>query len=70
MKTSAVLFTLNKIWESFVKFLVKSPELRTRKGSGDGHSSWLAYDPATDRSAYLGSEAEVRSWIEKRDRDK
>ncbi|MBD1908217.1 hypothetical protein NDI37_11775 [Funiculus sociatus GB2-A5] len=67
MKTSAALFTLNRIWQGFLRFLVNASELRVWQVSdGHGHTYWRAYDPVSGRSSYLGSEAEVRSWIEQR----
>ncbi|MBD2003709.1 MULTISPECIES: hypothetical protein [Cyanophyceae] len=53
MKTSAALFTLNRIWQGFLRFLVNASELRVWQVSdGHGHTYWRAYDPVSGRSSY------------------
>ncbi|MBD2681898.1 MULTISPECIES: hypothetical protein [Nostoc] len=68
----SIQLLLGKFWRWFVDFLYKEPEpevwerrdayggLRLRQGN----TWWFAYDPATGKSASLGSEQEVLIWIE------
>lgn len=67
MKTSSVVLTLKRVCQGLIKFLLNGSELRVWQISdGYGQTSWRTYDPATGHSTYLGSESEVRSWIEQR----
>ena len=48
-------------------WLASSHELRVWKTSDrDGNSCWQAYDPLTDRSICVASDAQMREWIEQR----
>lgn len=67
-KASFPLVAIGKaIWQRLIRALTSGNELQVWKTTDrHGHTYWQAYDPATDRSTSLGSEAEMRMWIEQR----
>lgn len=62
------LFAIGKaIWQRLIRALTSGNELQVwKKTNRHGHTYWHAYDPTTDSSTSLGSEAEMRMWIEQR----
>jgi hypothetical protein len=62
------LFTILKaIWQRLIRTITNSKELQVWKTTDrHGHTYWHAYDPTTERSISVDSEAEMRSWIEQR----
>lgn len=55
------------IWQRLLRILTISNELQVvKKKDRNGNTYWQAYDPATGKSTSLGSEAEMRVWIEQR----
>ena len=58
---------LNKLCQQLVFALTKEPEPKIKElKSRFGNTYWRVYDPKTGHSAYLASEAEVRTWLEGR----
>ncbi len=71
LRSLTILFTLftilKAIWQRLIRAITDSKELQVwKKTDRHGHTYWHAYDPTTQRSISLGSEAEMRSWIEQR----
>lgn len=71
LRSPTVLFTLfptlKAIWQRLIRTITSSKELQVWKTTDrHGHTYWHAYDPTTERSISLGSEAEMRMWIEQR----
>lgn len=60
------LFSIfNKVWQNFVTGIIGSNEVRVwQRRDRAGETEWNAYDPATGRSVFAASEAEMRNWIE------
>lgn len=62
---------LNKLFQELVFALTKEPEPQIKQLKNRfGDTYWRAYDPKTGHSAYLASEAEVKSWLEGRFRQR
>lgn len=62
-----LLSGLSKVLSRLMEFLVAGDELRIWQSSDRfGNTVWNAYDPVTNRSTSLDSEAELRTWIEER----
>jgi hypothetical protein len=60
-----LISVLDRIWQSLLTLLSSKPELRVwQTCDRAGHTWWNAYDPVKEQSARLGSEAEMRIWIE------
>ena len=58
---------LKHIWESFVTLMSKESEPRVWCTCDRvGNTWWSAYDPVTGQATNEVSEAEIRSWIERR----
>lgn len=66
--TTSTLYAMFKlIWRRLFRALITSNELQVwRKIDRHGHTYWQAHDPTTGKSTCLGSEAEMRVWIEQR----
>lgn len=67
-QTKSGIFTqLKSAWQQLIHYLTTTNELQVWQ-SCDRHGKtwWNAYDPTTGRSTKLGSEAEMRVWIERR----
>ncbi|WP_088889096.1 hypothetical protein [Leptolyngbya ohadii] len=59
---------LNHLWQDFLNWAAARPEPKIsqtfdRRGQRAG---WQVFDPQTGRTAFLGSELEVRQWLEER----
>lgn len=65
-KYSFSLFSKFKaIWQRFMLVLICNNQLQVwQKVDRFGNSYWQAYDPKTDDFTLLGTEAEMRMWIE------
>lgn len=65
-KSTFLSFTKFKvIWQRFTFALICSNQLQVwKKIDRFGHSYWQAYDPKSGDSTFLGTEAEMRIWIE------
>lgn len=62
-----VLRWLNQIGEIIVKVLTTDGQPKVyMKRNSLGEAYWQVYDPRTCHSVYLGSEQEVRIWLDKR----
>jgi hypothetical protein len=60
-----LLSWLGQCWQGFVDSFSLQPELKIRqRRDRQGNLWWIVYDPITDQSAQLATEAEVRWWIE------
>jgi hypothetical protein len=58
---------LKRVLQYFVPFFASSQELRIWTTTDRyGNTSWHAYDPVRDARVSLGSEDEMRTWIERR----
>lgn len=67
LKETNILSRISKIGQQLFIALTKKPEPKIwQKKDHSGNLYWRVYDPKTDRSAMLSSEAEVRSWLEER----
>lgn len=67
VKKTKLFLVMNRIWQQLSASLTKGNELQVWQTSDRfGNTWWNAYDPATDSSTSVGSEAEMRGWIEKR----
>lgn len=53
-----------KVFQHLLTALASRNELRVWQTSSRGNTQWHAYDPRTDRSICVASEAEIRYWIE------
>ncbi len=63
--TPTLYATFKFIWRRLFRALTASNELQVwRKTDRHGHTYWQAHDPTTGKSTSLGSEAEMRVWIE------
>lgn len=59
--------TFGKIWNWFVSQIVKTDEPKIyAKQNRSGVTEWIIYDPATGCKACVGSEMEVRIWLDQR----
>jgi hypothetical protein len=60
----------SRIWQGLqtvMRAIAGSDEPQIRQlRDRNGQSVWRSYDPITGQTAYLNSEAEVRSWLEQR----
>lgn len=66
-KSRFLFTTLKAIWRYSIRSLVGNNELQVlQKTDRYGMSYWRTYDPASGRSTVLGSQAEMRMWIEQR----
>jgi len=67
-KASFLLFAICKtIWQYFIRTITSNNEVQVwQKTDRYGNTYWQAYDPKTGKSTSLGSEAEMRIWIEQR----
>ncbi len=67
-KASFSLIAIAKtIWQHFIYVVSSHNELQVwQKTDRYGNTYWQAYDPVTGRSTSLGSEDEMRIWIEQR----
>ncbi len=64
MNTSA-LSAFKTIWQSVIRYFMQGAELQVwQVKASDGHTFWRAFDPKSQRTTSLGSEAEMRMWIE------
>jgi hypothetical protein len=64
---SHILSALKALGHHVFVYLSSGAAPRVRKITGrDGLSYWMVYDPTSNSSARLTSEAEVISWIESR----
>lgn len=56
---------LRRLGDRIVEYLNSQPEIKVwQRQDRFGNEYWEVYDPNTNRSASLGSEEEVRIWIE------
>ncbi len=56
-----------KIWRSLSAFAIGNQEPQIhRKCDRQGHTYFFVYDPASQQSQTLGTESEVRAWLEQR----
>lgn len=61
------LSSLVRIWQSISRYWTTAPELRVwQSRTLRNRTMWNAYDPVTGDSISVGSEAEMRQWIEQR----
>lgn len=58
------LTSLNRIWQRSTQFLVERAKVQVWKTHDRNGDHWHVFDPDTDRSISLSSEAETRMWIE------
>lgn len=60
--------SLSSLWQAFLNWAAARPEPRiTEKFDRQGlRMGWQVFDPETGRTAFLGSELEVRQWLEER----
>lgn len=66
-KSGSLFTTLKIIWRYSIRNLVGNNELQVwQKTDCYGKSYWRTYDLASGRSTVLGSQAEMRMWIEQR----
>lgn len=66
-KKPNILSGLSKLGKQLVIALTREPEPKIwQKTDRLGNTFWRVYDPLSGHSAILGSEAEVRSWLEER----
>lgn len=65
-KSSFLSFSkFQAIWQHFMLALICSNQLQIwQKIDRFGNSYWQAYDPKSGNSTFLGTEAEMRMWIE------
>lgn len=64
---STVKTQTDNIWQSLIKRLFESPELRVwHTYDGGGNIWWSAYDPKNRCSICQTSEDQMRVWIEQR----
>lgn len=62
---SSIFSRLNNVWQRLVLAIAHSSELQVWQTTDrQGNTWWNAYDPKTERSTCLASEAEMRIWIE------
>lgn len=56
---------LKSVWEALLRAIMNRSELQVWQTSDkEGCPHWNAYDPVSDRSISLSTEAEMRMWIE------
>jgi hypothetical protein len=56
-----------RLWQKIVAFFSNESKLKVRSTRDSrGEIWWHIYDPATNRSAILASEAEIRNWLDER----
>ena len=66
-KPSRTSLWLDKVWKFLIKSFTQAHELKLYQVTGKaGKSYWYTYDPKTGLSTCLGSEAEVRIWLDQR----
>jgi hypothetical protein len=64
--SSRLISWLNQKWTALADRLSRSHEPRVwQKQNAAGEVFYHAYDPYSGRSAYLSSDVELRSWLEK-----
>jgi hypothetical protein len=64
---NSLLSRLAQIWRSIIRYGTAAPELRVWQSRALlNRTVWYAYDPMTGDSISVGSEAEMRLWIEQR----
>ncbi|HIK57411.1 MAG TPA: hypothetical protein IGS37_19880 [Synechococcales cyanobacterium M55_K2018_004] len=70
MKTPSILrgitSTFNKLWDQFLNLAATNAEPHVWTTRDHGMSVWHAYDPLTGESLEVGSEEDVRVWLEER----
>lgn len=58
---------LAQVWQSIIRYWTTAPELRVWQSRRfKNQTVWHAYDPITGDFVSMGSEAEMRQWIEQR----
>ncbi|HEY9779635.1 MAG TPA: hypothetical protein V6D09_05810 [Leptolyngbyaceae cyanobacterium] len=56
---------LNYLWQALTAAIVRKPEVQIwQTGNRAGKTWWNVYNPNTGELAKLGSEQEVRIWLE------
>jgi hypothetical protein len=67
LQSVARLLSFHRLIEGFLEHVSKRPEPRIyRRKNRRGDIYFKVYDPYTDRTRILGSELEVRIWLEAR----
>jgi hypothetical protein len=58
----------SNLWEAFLHWAATchEPKIRQRFDRQGRSSGWQVFDPHTGRTSFLGSELEVRQWLEER----